>query len=41
MSDGLSDHQGIFMPLLILAVLLVMVFVLGILGGIGLCYLLG
>lgn len=40
MSSGLSGHQGIFLPLPILAVLLVIVFAAGVLAGMWLCYLL-
>ena len=38
MTDHLSGHQGIFMPLLILGVMMVVVFVGGILAGMALCW---
>lgn len=40
MTDHLSGHQGIFMPLLILAVVMFIVFVVGVAGGMLLCWLL-
>lgn len=39
MSDGVSGHQGIFVPLLILGVMMFVVFVAGLLGGMLICYL--
>lgn len=39
MSDGISGHQGIFLPLLILGVMMVVVFVVGIATGMLICYL--
>lgn len=40
MSDGISGHQGIFVPLLILGVLMFVVFVAGVVAGWFICYLL-
>lgn len=40
MNDGLSNHTGIYLPLLTLAVLLVMVFAAGVLAGMFACWLL-
>lgn len=40
MTDGLSNHTGIFLPFLILAALLVMVFAAGVLAGMLACWLL-
>lgn len=39
MSDHLSGHQGIFLPLLILGVVLGVVFAVGIAAGMFICYL--
>lgn len=40
MTDHLSGHQGIFLPLLILGVLMLVVFIAGVVGGMFLCWLL-
>lgn len=39
MSDGVSGHQGIFLPLAILAVVLMVVFAGGVATGWFICYL--
>lgn len=40
MTNHLSGHQGIFMPLLIVGVLMFVVFVAGVVAGWFVCYLL-
>lgn len=39
MTDSLSGHQGIFLPLLILGVMVVVVFAAGVATGWFICYL--
>lgn len=38
MTDHLSDHQGVFMPWVILGVMMLVVFLAGLLGGMALCW---
>lgn len=38
MSDGISGHQGIFMPMLIVGVMMFVVFVAGVMAGWFLCW---